>query len=349
MRKSISILAMIALVALFASSCNSDPVHEHSLIIRNDEVGHWSECSECGEIIGNKEEHLFERNRCSCGRYDKPIEIIDRYYDDLKSALDYFDSMKNNANHKDVTINIVKDIDMKDIEWTPFNVDGYHGAGVVTIEGNNHKISNLSAPLFAGGFAGTAGIVINDLTISDSEMKSSNNQGIGAFIECVDSMPKIDLKNCHLINSSISQAVNTATPRVGGLIGWTSGYNNQSDGPVDCHVSIEGCSVESCVIEGINGSVGGIIGHAGANPATKHEIKNCVVKDTRLNSIDDGGWRVGVVVGTANVGEIIIENISESDNSLSQTGKEAPEHPLYGRFVPGSTGKLEIDGNEIKE
>ena len=69
-----------------------------------------------------------------------------------------------------------------------------------------------------------------------------------------------------------------------------------------------------------------------------------------MNSTDDGGWRVGVVVGTANVGEVTINNITESENTLTQTGKTAPDGQsnLYGRFVPGETGKLVIDGVEIK-
>ena len=63
-----------------------------------------------------------------------------------------------------------------------------------------------------------------------------------------------------------------------------------------------------------------------------------------------GVERVGVVVGTANVGEMTISNITESGNILTQTGKTAPagQSNLYGRFVPGTTGKLTIDGVEIK-
>ena len=46
----------------------------------------------------------------------------------------------------------------------------------------------------------------------------------------------------------------------------------------------------------------------------------------------------------ANVGELTITNVTESGNTITQTGKTAPEHSnLYGRFVPGTTGKLVID------
>ena len=246
------------------------------------------------------------------------------------------------ADSGDVTVTLEKDYDLTGYSWTSLTVDGYHGAGVVTVEGNNHKITGLNAPLFAGGFAGTSGIVVKNLTLTKVTIKdSTSDQGIGAFINNIDSMPKIELDNCHLTDSSIDS---NGGARVGGLIGWTSGYNNPNDGPVDTYVTIQNCSVENTKITA-KGSVGGIIGHAGANPATYHTFTNNTVTGCTLNSTDDGGWRVGVVVGTANVGEVTITGTKESNNTLTQTGKTAPEGQsnLYGRFVPNGTGKLVID------
>ena len=258
---------------------------------------------------------------------------------ELRATLTAFTS----AGSGDNVIEIGKDIVLKDGEtWTPVKVDGYHGAGVVTVLGNGHKISGLNAPLFAGGFAGNSGIVVKDLTLDGVKINdATSTQGIGAFVCDVDSMPTIELDNCHLTNSEM---ISTGGARVGGLIGWTSGYNNPNDGPVDTYIKISKCSVEGCTISA-KGSVGGIIGHAGGNPATYHTISDCSVKNCVLTSTDDGGWRVGVVVGTANVGELSINNITESGNTITQTGKTAPEHSnLYGRFVPGTTGELVIDG-----
>lgn len=257
---------------------------------------------------------------------------------ELRATLTAFTS----AGSGDNVIEIGKDIVLKEGEtWTPAKVDGYHGAGVVTVLGNGHKISGLNAPLFAGGFAGNSGIVVKDLTLDGVKINdAASNQGIGAFVCNVDSMPTIELDNCHLTNSEI---ISTGGARVGGLIGWTSGYNKPNDGPVNTYIKITKCSVEGCTISA-KGSVGGIIGHAGCNPATFHTISDCTVKNCVLTSTDDGGWRVGVVVGTANVGELTINNITESGNTITQTGKTAPEHSnLYGRFVPGTTGELVID------
>lgn len=241
-----------------------------------------------------------------------------------------------------VTVTIDKDYDLTGYNWTALPVDGYNGAGIVTVEGNNHTITGLNTSLFAGGFAGTSGIVIKDLTLDNVSIEdTTNKQGIGAFINNVDAMPKIELNNCHLTDSTITS---TGGARVGGLIGWTSGYNNPNDGPVDTYVTIQNCSVENTKITA-KGSVGGIIGHAGANPATYHTFTNNTVTGCTLHSTDDGGWRVGVVVGTANVGEVTITGTKESNNTLTQTGKTAPEGQsnLYGRFVPNGTGKLVID------
>ena len=258
---------------------------------------------------------------------------------ELRATLTAFTS----AGSGDNVIEIGKDIVLKEGEtWVPAKVDGYHGAGVVTVLGNGHKISGLNAPLFAGGFAGNSGIIVKDLTLDGVKINdATSNLGIGAFVCDVDSMPTIELDNCHLTNSEI---ISTGGARVGGLIGWTSGYNKPNDGPVDTYIKITECSVEGCTISA-KGSVGGIIGHAGCNPATFHTITDCSVKNCVLTSTDDGGWRVGVVVGTANVGKLTINNITESGNTITQTGKTAPEHSnLYGRFVPDTTGELVIDG-----
>lgn len=269
-------------------------------------------------------------------RGDKPVAMTAAELQAYITAFTVADSGDN-------VVEIGKDIVLKEGEtWVPATIDGYHGAGVITVLGNGHTISGLNAPLFAGGFAGNSGIIVKDLTLDGVKINdATSNQGIGAFVCNVDSMPTIELDNCHLTNSEI---ISTGGARVGGLIGWTSGYNKPNDGPVDTYIKITKCSVEGCTISA-KGSVGGIIGHAGCNPATFHTITDCAVKNCVLTSTDDGGWRVGVVVGTANVGKLTINNITESGNTITQIGKTAPEHSnLYGRFVPGTTGELVIDG-----
>lgn len=248
-------------------------------------------------------------------------------------------------------LEITADINMTGQEWTPIEVDGYHGADIVTIDGKGHTITGLTASLFAGGFAGGSGIVIKNLTIADSNIVADDTQGYGAFVNCADSMDVITLVNCHLVDSSIITPNDGANEsRIGGLIGWTAGYNNQNDGPVDSYITVKNCSVTGCTFKGA-GSIGGICGHAGANAATFTTIENCTITNNTLISTDDGGWRVGVVVGTANNGQCVINNITESGNTLQQVGKTAPEgekRNYYGRFVPAGSGHLTIDGVAIQ-
>ena len=221
--------------------------------------------------------------------------------------------------------------------WTPIKVDGYNGIDVVTIEGNGLNLKDLRSPLFAGGFAGESGIVIKNMTITNSTIVSDNQTGSGAFIDYIDSMKTIVLDNCHLKNSSVSGS------RTGGLIGYTTGYNNVNDGAVNTYVTITNCSVDNCQVFG-TGTVGGILGHAGANPATFQIIENCTVKNTAIWSTEENpsSDKVGTIVGTANVGELSIVNcvatgIQEHSNYENNTYNQA-----YGRFVPGQTGKLVI-------
>ena len=248
----------------------------------------------------------------------------------------------------DTVIELLDDINMTGKNWTPVGVDGYHGQGVITLNGNGKTITGLSAPLFAGGFAGKSGIVIKDLTIAGADINdTTNNQGIGAFINCVDSMTRIELDNCHLKNSKI---VSTGGARVGGLIGWTSGYNNQNDGPVDTKVTLTNCSVENVTIEA-KGSVGGLIGHAGANPATYHTITGCTVKDSTLKCTETGkSWRVGDLVGTANVGQVTVDAAtSASQNILMQenAGTQKPEDSIFGRKEVGTDGLVIVDNKVV--
>ena len=248
----------------------------------------------------------------------------------------------------DTVIELLDDINMTGKTWTPVEVDGYHGQGVITLNGNGKTITGLSAPLFAGGFAGKSGIVIKDLTIAGANINDTMNaQGIGAFINCVDSMTRIELDNCHLKNSEI---VSTGGARVGGLIGWTSGYNNPNDGPVDTKVTLTNCSVENVTIEA-NGSVGGLIGHAGANPATYHTITGCTVKDSTLKCAEAGkSWRVGDLVGTANVGQVTVDAAtSASQNILTQENADPkkPEDSIFGRKEVGTAGLVIIDNKVV--
>ncbi len=294
---------------------------------------------DCNPIIGEFTENTVQSNNIVNGEVDIPQTAVVATAEKLKEILTNF----TDAGAGNSIVTITSDIELSEA-WSPVTVQGYTGAGVITINGNGHTISGLTAPLFKGGFAGASGIVINDLTIADSKIVSTNTLGSGAFIETIDSMPTITLNNCHLLNSTVKGS------RTGGLIGWTAGYNNENNGPVKTYVTIKDCSVVGCTIENTfsdegntphTESVGAICGHAGNNAWTYTTIENCVVKN---NTIIGGNGKTGVILGTANVGEVTISGCTMEGNTVNGVESDA----VYGRFVPGTTGKLTIDGKEIK-
>ena len=300
-----------------------------------DTAGKDIELTDALKWKGTKDDGLTLKTECEA-------KIGNAYYATLADAF----AAANKTG--DTVIELLDDINMTGKNWTPLGVDGYHGQGVITLNGNGKTITGLSAPLFAGGFAGKSGIVIKDLTIAGADINdTTNNQGIGAFINCVDSMTRIELDNCHLKNSKI---VSTGGARVGGLIGWTSGYNNQNDGPVDTKVTLTNCSVENVTIEA-KGSVGGLIGHAGANPATYHTITGCTVKDSTLKCTETGkSWRVGDLVGTANVGQVTVDAATSASQNILTQGNADPQKPedsIFGRKEVGTAGLVIIDNKVV--
>ena len=254
----------------------------------------------------------------------------------IKTPAEFATVMELSTDYKtygieNITMRIVNHLDMAGLEWTPTKIDSYAGFGTITILGEEHCMRGFAAPMFEGGFGGDAGIVIHDITIVDSNIVSENTQGSGAFIEVLDSVSMIELDNCHLVRSTLSGS------RTGGLIGWTAGYNNTSDGAVKSYVNIKNCSVERCKITG-SGTVGGIIGQAGANAWTFQLLENCEVNNTTLMSTSSSDKGIGTMVGTANVGEITLVDCKSV--GVTEIGVDTVTDKIYGRLALGSTGKI---------
>ena len=232
---------------------------------------------------------------------------------------------------KNITMRIANHLDMAGLEWIPTKIDSYAGFSTITIYGDEYCMKGFSAPMFEGGFGGDAGIIIKDVTIVDSDIVSDNSSGSGAFIEVLDSVARVEMENCHLVRSSLTGS------RTGGLIGWTAGYNNVNDGPVKSYISIKDCSVDNCEITG-SGTVGGIIGQAGANAWTFQTLENCEVNNTKLTSTNSSNKGIGTLVGTANVGEITLVDCKSI--GVTEIGADTVTDTIYGRLALGDTGKI---------
>ena len=240
----------------------------------------------------------------------------------------------------DYTINITADIDVKDVTVTSGYVNGYKGAKTYTVNGNGHKITGLTTPLFSGTWAGKGKLYINDLTIADSGIVGGKDSvGCGAFVGNAAATAMVQLKNCHLVNSSVLGADWT-----GGLIGYAAGYSNQNDGPVFEYVVMDGCSVVNCTIIG-EGSTGAVIGHATGDKWTDVTINNCVVKNNIVKCTDDSNVKAGAVLGTVGVGTVHV-NATVSGNSVTSNNNAV--NRIFGR-IGSNGGVLDITGGSYSD
>ena len=258
-------------------------------------------------------------------------KIGDTEYSNLNKALN--DAVKAGT---DTTVEIIADVDLTGKTWTPVTVTN---CGVITVEGNDHTITGLSDMLFDKAWAGKTGLVINDLTIKDSNIVNDENDdkgdvGVGAFVGYPEASEAITLNNCHLVDSTVSGGHWT-----GGLVGACAGWNKASDGPVFTTLTIKDCSVEGSKIVG-KGSAGGFIGHATQNAATKVIIENCTADGNSVTGekVAKTGKLIGTIgaAGTAKAfnGEIggVYLDAEESNTTTGLSG----DIDIVGRI--GSNG-----------
>ena len=226
---------------------------------------------------------------------------------------------------------IANDIDMTGKAIVP--VKGNKG---FTMRGNGNTISNLTSTesaLFVA-HSGSSSYTFDGVVLEDCSVTSTSNYA-ALFVGDGDTSDAITITNCHVKNCSVNSAKYAAA-----FVGYTAGYNVQNNGPVYSDVTIENCSVTGGSITG-GGSVGAAIGHAGGNVDTTNIITNFTVSGSAINGED--AEHTGIVVGTANVGETIISNVTYT----GVTGNYNTATKIYGRFVPNATGILVIDGAQV--
>lgn len=213
-------------------------------------------------------------------------------------------------------IEFVNDLNMSGYNFTTLDFNNRN----VAINGNGHTVTNLTAPLF--NFYG--GIVsVKNLTVDASDVIGNAGElGAAAIVEQAQ-WANLTMENCHVYNTSVTGG----GTRAAALVGYVAGG-----------AQITNCSVENCNVTA-QGSVAGILGHEQRQSDYWNNLKldNCSVKNSTLASTDNGGWRVGTMIGTiAGKNTTINENCVSTGNTLTQTGKTAPDHEWYGRIAGGS-------------
>jgi len=249
-----------------------------------------------------------------------------------------------------VTVEILTNVDLNGSDWNPVTVSA-PGYPCVTVNGNDKIITGLDNMLFAGTWAGKSGLIINDLTIKNSNIVNDKDDakgtvGVGAFIGYPQASATITLDNCHLVNSKVEGGHWT-----GGLIGMAGGYNG-NDGPVFMNLTIKDCSVTDSTITG-KGSAGAIIGHGSCAAWTNVVIENTVITGNIITSTGSSTNKAGTVMGTIGAaGQAATAagvtktggaeiNVIENGNTATSGGTEITT--VYGR-QGSSTGALVITG-----
>ncbi len=248
-------------------------------------------------------------------------KIGDTEYATLAAALNAAAASTGN-----VTVEILDNVDLTDVAWTPVTVSA-PGYPVVTVEGNNKTIKGLKDMLFAGTWAGKSGLTIRNLTIAESTIAhdvddNAGNKGVGAFIGFPQASSVITLDNCHLVKSTVEGGHWT-----GGLIGYAAGYAG-TDGPVFMNLTINNCSVKESTIVG-KGSVGGIIGHGSGNAWTMVKIQGTEVSGNTITSTGSSVNKAGAVMGT----------IGAAGQAYTVNGVEKQGGALVAATVSGNTVK----------
>ncbi len=276
-------------------------------------------------------------------QYTKEVDMTDDQYDkDAKyddevvtvSKADQFISAFNDLKSGQI-ITLTSDIDMTGKSWTPVSVKGF------TLEGNNHKITGLSDALVSATGSekfSISDVTFDNLTVKSSSMTATPSDGLtncsAGLIKNADTCSYILMDNVKITNSTIEGAY-----YAGGFVGYTSGYGNDNNGPVNASHNFTDCSIKNSKVTAHGSSAGGLIGHCGSNAATTTRINNFTTTGTDVAGKDAA--HTGTLIGTANLGIVYF------DGSIDGTTPDTTTIQNYiGRFVPDTTGKLVINGSE---
>ena len=198
-----------------------------------------------------------------CGQADVSVSTAS----DLATAL--------TTSSAGTTVTLVGDIDCSG--WT--TVDGFSG----TLDGNGHKIENLSATLF--------GTITGDIAISNLVVKDASIEvpGTAAAAVLVNSFTAANLamENVTFTGSTLRNGRRTSTSGVGFAVGTCS---------VTAAASFKDCFVESgCSLAMGAGIHGGIVGRASATGAgATISFEHCCMASSISTALGDGSTFGGI-------------------------------------------------------
>ena len=304
-------------------------------------------------IVGNLLTSQAQFNITIDGNYDndKNIDAAPKPAVNVANADELVAALSDGSGFKQYGIvKLTEDIAMTG-KTAKFGLNGYNGSFKnLTLDGDGHKITGLTTPLFSGTWAGDTQLAIQNLTIEGANIveTSAGHPGTGVFICGISATKSALFDNCHIKNCNL-----TTNHYGGGFFTYADGYNNPTDGPVFQTVIIRNSSVEGCTFKAKK-SVGAICGHATGNAWTKIQVENTVVKDnTIINTDANRKDIVGAVLGTVGVagtesngltGGTYLVNLTVTGNTVKYTDGNSNEVELGNNHWVGRVGS---DGGKL--
>lgn len=245
-------------------------------------------------------------------------------------------------NTTSVTVEILEDITFSSTDtWTPIV---YNQLNPITINGNNHTITNLPGMLYAKDGSGVSSLTINNLTF-ESPKAESTEQSSAVIMGYADSVEGLEFNNVHINNATVS-----GSKWVGAFIGFAAGYSNVNDGPLYQHITFNNCSVTNSTIKNSDNSsgasVGALMGHANGSTDAKIIVNDVTVTGNNISTNETESIKAGALFGTVGaLGPVnksdagLYVNATVSNNTVKSNGTTITT--IYGRQGT-STGKLTL-------
>ena len=226
---------------------------------------------------------------------------------------------------KYTTIELMNDVDMTGIDWTPIlsrqNTDNPTTYGELTFDGKDHTISNLTAGevynegngcYFSGFFGRLMTMTVQNLTIDNAAISGTHYAGGIAGQALYGS----NIINCTVKNSSMvsvaedydQDGVYDNGDKVGGIVGQ---FNEGQNG-----AKLENCVVDHCQITGYR-HLGGLVGYAGGIAISGNKVSNTTVTSDKTYDYKKGkaeyttaeGYGVNEIIG------VMLNTCTSTNNS----------------------------------
>lgn len=250
------------------------------------------------------------------------------------------------------TINIVDDIDLNNVPWTP--IANFRGKmiGVTDVENGTRTISNLKVNVTDVNAAGAGlcaksggGARFENLKISDSEITSSVAYA-GAFI---GNGFTSYFENCHTVNTSVH-----GDRFVGGIVGFNyGGIKNCSVTATNNEtvISAKLISGRYAYLQNSGDNVGGIVGQIGEG---NFFITGCTVDGIKVEATRQVGGIAGMAMYENTVSGCTVSNTNisaclERDFTLlgNTQSRTAAVGGVVGQIQPHADTEITITANTV--